>query len=105
MPLFALHAIDRPDALPLRLEHYAAHRAFIETASEHGIVIVLSGPMQSDDGEVMIGSLFVIEAPGREAVESLRQCRSVPPGRRMGRCEDYPFSSPQGLNKPSRKAA
>ena len=70
MPLFALHAIDRPDALPLRLEHYAAHRAFIETANEHGIVIVLSGPLQSDDGEVMIGSLFVIEAPDRDTVEA-----------------------------------
>ena len=70
MPLFALHAIDHPDTLPLRLEHYAAHRAFIETEGEHGIVIVTSGPLQSDDGEVMIGSLFIIEAPDRETVEA-----------------------------------
>ena len=73
MPLFALHALDHPDALPLRLEHYAAHRAFIETEGEHGIAIVMSGPLQSDDGEVMIGSLFIIEAPDRETVEAFAQ--------------------------------
>jgi uncharacterized protein YciI len=70
MPLFALHAIDRPEALPLRMEHYAAHRAFIETEGEHGIVVMTSGPLQSDDGEVMIGSLFIIEAPDRATVEA-----------------------------------
>ncbi len=70
MPLFALHAIDRPGALPLRLEHYAAHRAFVETEAEHGIVVVLSGPLQSDDGETMTGSLFIIEAADRAAVEA-----------------------------------
>jgi hypothetical protein len=62
MPLFAVHALDAPSALPLRLEHYAAHRAFIETDQEHGLRIILSGPLQSDDGEMMIGSLFIIEA-------------------------------------------
>jgi uncharacterized protein len=70
MPLFVLHAIDRTNALPLRLEHYAAHRAFVETESEHGISIVLSGPLQSDDGEIMTGSLFIVEAADRAAVEA-----------------------------------
>lgn len=70
MPLFALHAIDRPGALPARLEHSAAHRAFIETEAGGEISIVLSGPLQSDDGERMIGSLFIFEAPDRAAVET-----------------------------------
>lgn len=73
MPLFALHAIDRPEALPLRLEHYAAHRAFIEDANELGVDVVISGPLQSDDGEVMVGSLFIIEAPDRATVEAYAQ--------------------------------
>jgi uncharacterized protein YciI len=68
MPLFALHAIDRPEALPLRLEYYAAHRAFIEDAGDLGVDVVISGPLQSDDGERMIGSLFIIEAPDRDTV-------------------------------------
>jgi uncharacterized protein YciI len=73
MPLFVLHAIDRPDVLPLRLEHYAAHRAFIETEAEHGITILLSGPLQSDDGEMMTGSLFIIDAPDRATIEAFVQ--------------------------------
>jgi uncharacterized protein YciI len=68
MPLFAIHALDQQDVLPLRLEHYAAHRAYVESAEAGGIRVLLSGPLQSDDGEMMIGSLFIIEAESREQV-------------------------------------
>jgi uncharacterized protein YciI len=69
MPLFALHALDHPGALTRRLEFYAAHRAFIESQSEAaGLSVVLSGPLQSDDGETMTGSLLIIEAPDRDTV-------------------------------------
>jgi uncharacterized protein YciI len=70
MPLFVLHAIDRPNSLPLRLEHYAAHRAFVENETESGMSIVLSGPLQSDSGEMMTGSLFILEAADRAMVEA-----------------------------------
>jgi len=65
MPHFVIHALDHPNALPLRLEHYAAHRAYVESA---GINVILSGPLQSDDGDMMIGSLFIIEAESRAQV-------------------------------------
>ncbi len=70
MPLFAVHALDYPDNLPKRLEHYTAHRSFIETAAAHGVSIVMSGPLQSDDGEVMIGSFYLIEA---DAIAQVRE--------------------------------
>jgi uncharacterized protein YciI len=70
MPLFAIHVLDRPGALPLRLEQSAAHRAYVETECDHGLSIVMSGPLQSDDGEIMTGSLFVIDAPDRARVEA-----------------------------------
>ncbi len=73
MPLFTLHAIDRPGALPFRLEHYEDHRAFVETAASYDIKICLSGPLQTDDGEQMTGSLFILEAPDRAAVEAFAQ--------------------------------
>lgn len=73
MPLYVLHAIDRAGALPLRLEHYAAHRAFLENVDAQGITLVMSGPLQSDDGETMTGSLFIIEAPDRATVEAFAQ--------------------------------
>ncbi len=70
MPLFAVHALDKPGALPLRLDLYAAHRTFLEKGADHGVKIVISGPLQSDDGETMVGSLFVIEAPDRDTLEA-----------------------------------
>jgi len=70
MPLFAVHALDQADALPRRLEHYSAHRAFIETDRSHGVSVVISGPLQSDDGDTMIGSLFIMDAPSRAEVEA-----------------------------------
>ncbi len=73
MTLFVLQAIDRPGSLPARLEQYDAHRAFIETGGDQGVKVVLSGPLQSDDGETMIGSLFIIEAGSRAAVEAFVQ--------------------------------
>jgi uncharacterized protein YciI len=71
MPLFVLHAIDRSGALPLRLEHYAAHRSFVENESARpNFSLVVSGPLQSDDGETMIGSLFIVEADDLATVEA-----------------------------------
>jgi uncharacterized protein YciI len=67
--LFVLHALDRADALPKRLANYDAHKAFLSDTAPYGVKIVMSGPLTSDDGERMIGSLFVIEAEDRGAVE------------------------------------
>jgi uncharacterized protein YciI len=73
MPLFAVHALDRPDALPSRLEHYAAHRAHVESDRSHGVDVIMSGPLQSPDGETMIGSLLLIAAPDQQTVEAFTQ--------------------------------
>jgi uncharacterized protein YciI len=73
MPLFAVHALDKPDALPLRLEQYDAHRAFIETEAAFGVTVVISGPLQSDDGDKMIGSLFIIDGPDRQAIQKFTE--------------------------------
>jgi len=70
MPLFAVHALDKPGALPLRLEHYAAHRAFVESDHLWQVRVILSGPLQTADGEMMIGSLFLIEAESQALVEA-----------------------------------
>lgn len=67
--LFAIHALDRQGALPRRLAAYDAHKAFLADTSAFGIRIVMSGPLVADDGETMIGSLFLVEADDRAAVE------------------------------------
>jgi len=68
MPLFAIHALDKLDVLALRLEHYAAHRAYVETAEAGGVKVLVSGPLQTVDGESMIGSLFIVESEDRDKV-------------------------------------
>jgi uncharacterized protein YciI len=67
--LFVIHALDRAGALPERLAHYEAHKAFLSDTSAFQVSIVMSGPLTADDGQMMLGSLFVIQAPDRGAVE------------------------------------
>jgi uncharacterized protein YciI len=67
--LFAIHAVDKAGALETRLANYSAHKAFLSDTSAYGIRIVMSGPLVADDGETMIGSLFLVEAADRAAVE------------------------------------
>ncbi|MCG2640297.1 MULTISPECIES: YciI family protein [Bradyrhizobium] len=71
--LFAIHAIDRTGALPRRLANYEAHKAFLGDTSRFGVKIVMSGPLVADDGATMIGSLFLIESPGRTEVEAFNR--------------------------------
>lgn len=71
--LFAIHAVDRAGALPTRLANYDAHKTFLSDTSPFGVKIVMSGPLVSDDGATMIGSLFLIEAPGRAEVEAFNR--------------------------------
>ena len=56
---FITHCLDRPDALDTRLAHYDEHRAYLATAK---VRLVVAGPLVADDGETMIGSLFLTEA-------------------------------------------
>ena len=71
--LFVIHALDKPGALPTRLANYDAHKAFLGDTSAYGVKIVLSGPLVADDGESMIGSMFIVEADGRAPVEAFNR--------------------------------
>lgn len=64
---FIIHCLDAADALPRRLRHYEAHKAYLAAAK---VKVVVSGPLLADDGETMIGSLFLIESGSRAEVEA-----------------------------------
>jgi len=64
---FALVALDRPDAVALRLQHRPAHLQFLE---ELGTALVLAGPFLNDRGEG-VGSIVVIEAESLAAARAL----------------------------------
>jgi len=67
--LFVIHALYRAGALPTRQANYDAHKAFLADTKPHGVSIVMSGPLTADDGQTMIGSLFLLEAASRTEVE------------------------------------
>ncbi|MCZ0737702.1 YciI family protein [Phreatobacter sp. AB_2022a] len=71
--LFTIHALDRPGALPTRLAHYDAHKAFLADTTRFGLAIVMSGPLVEDDGVTAKGSFFLVEAPDRAAVETFHR--------------------------------
>ena len=58
---------DKPDSLELRTATRAAHLAYIDTVRDQ---VRLAGPMLSDDGTRMLGSVFLIE------VEHLDEARA-----------------------------
>lgn len=60
---YIIHCLDRPGALPVRLENYAAHRAYLAAPA---VKIVISGPLVAGDNETMIGSCFLVEADSLE---------------------------------------
>ncbi|QCI65322.1 YciI family protein [Phreatobacter stygius] len=71
--LFTIHALDKPGALPTRLAHYDAHKAFLADTADHGVRIVMSGPLVEDDGVTAKGSFFLVEAADRATVETFNR--------------------------------
>ena len=76
MPLFVIHAVDRPDRLQTRLDAYPAHRAYLGEAEARGVRIMASGPLMTDDGATPVGSLFLIEA---ETIDAVRAFNAADP--------------------------
>ena len=57
--LFAIHCIDKAGDSSLRMANREAHLGFLK---ESAAMVRLGGPLLSDDGGRMIGSMLVIEA-------------------------------------------
>jgi uncharacterized protein len=67
---FVIHAVDRTDALPTRAKFYRAHRIHLDQAGDHGIGVMTAGTLVAPDGETPVGSLFILEAENRAAVDA-----------------------------------
>jgi uncharacterized protein YciI len=66
MALFMLACFDKPNCLDLRMATREAHLAYAGAQRE---MIKVAGPMLDDAGG-MAGSLFILEAEDRAAVEA-----------------------------------
>ena len=67
---FVIHAVDRTDALPTRAKFYRAHRIHLDQAEQYDVDVVTAGTLVADDGETPVGSVFVIDAKDRAAVDA-----------------------------------
>lgn len=68
--LFVIYALDKNDALRRRNELYGAHRDHVDRAQNFGVEIKIAGPLAADDHLSGIGSIYIVEAKDRAAVES-----------------------------------
>ena len=68
--LFAVFCIDKPGMETVRGDVLAAHQGYMETGP---VEVVMSGPLATDDRKHMIGSLFVLEASDRAAIEEFHK--------------------------------
>lgn len=65
--LFHIHMIDRPGGSALRAATSEAHLAFV---GGHLDAMYAGGPLTSDDGEQILGSIIVMDFPDRAAAEA-----------------------------------
>ncbi len=68
MPYFCVHALDHPDRLEDRLRPRDGHRSRLRQ-HDHPVRVRIGGPLLDADGR-MTGSMLVIEAADRGAVEA-----------------------------------
>ncbi|MBI1208727.1 MAG: hypothetical protein GC191_15755 [Azospirillum sp.] len=67
--LFMVYCTDKPGHGEVRLANRAAHLAYLKSLGDR---ILLAGPLLSDDGTGMVGSLLVVECADRAAAEAFR---------------------------------
>lgn len=61
--IYTFILIDKPDAAELRLRVRPEHKAFLAEMADR---IAFAGPLTSDDGQTMIGSLLAIDFASRD---------------------------------------
>jgi len=64
---FAIYCIDKPGVGAKRKDAMPKHVEYLDKAP---IKNVMSGPLISDDGNAIVGSLYVVEADNREQINA-----------------------------------
>lgn len=65
--VFIFTLMDRPDGLPLRLRVRPEHKAYLAAVADR---IAFAGPITTDDGQTMIGSLLAIDFQSRAEAQA-----------------------------------
>ena len=64
--LYTIHCVDKPGRGEARKTNRTAHLGYIST---YGDKVVQAGPLLSEDGESMIGSLLIMDFENRAEAE------------------------------------
>jgi uncharacterized protein len=64
---FVLHCTDKPGAADVRTANREAHLAFLK---DHADRVFAAGPLQTDGGDGMIGSILILDFPDRAAAQA-----------------------------------
>jgi len=70
---FIVHAVDRPDALATRAKFYRDHRIHLDQATARQVTVTTAGTLVAPDGETPVGSLFILEAASRTAIDAFTE--------------------------------
>lgn len=65
--IFSILLLDRPGTAELRVQVRPAHRDYLAKLADK---MAFAGPLFSDDGKTIIGSLLVMDFPNRVDVET-----------------------------------
>ena len=63
-----IYCLDKPDSLDLRMANREAHLAHMRDFNDR---VLVAGPMLSDDGSTMIGSMLVMNMDDRAEVDAM----------------------------------
>jgi uncharacterized protein YciI len=101
--LFVVHAIDKKDILPTRAKHYRAHRIHLDRSAEHAVDVVTAGTLVGDDGETPVGSIFVVDAADRAAVDAFTRSDPYEQNGVWDRVETHRYNKKRGTPITSRR--
>lgn len=101
--LFVVHATDKNDILPTRAKFYRAHRIHLDEAETHQVDVVTAGTLVADDGETPVGSIFVIDAKDRAAVEAFTCSDPYHLNGVWGTLQIHGYNKKRGTPIPSRR--
>jgi uncharacterized protein len=101
--LFVVHALDKKDILPVRAKHYRDHRIHLDKSADYAVDVVTAGTLVADDGETPIGSIFVIDAADRAAVDAFARSDPYHVNEVWGRVEIHGYNKKRGTPIASRR--
>jgi uncharacterized protein YciI len=66
--LFILRFTDKPNSLPLREQHLAAHLAWLDAHAEQ---VLVAGTLRPEPDAAPVAAIWIVRAASREAVFAL----------------------------------